>query len=204
MRHLARTFLSTPLIIGLLAASAGAAGYSHVRDGSVVGANIGWAWTELEFVTGSESVPEAGRTESENAFGGGLRYAFAPNEQFMYGAGLGGWRKSFDINSITLFYFDVVGTWFPGGGGFFLRGSVGYGILDVSVRPDLTDLNVVNFQNGGPSLAAGTGYEFRLSPELALGAAFDFRWISIGDVAGFRDVDALHYLATLQFAYYLF
>jgi len=204
MNRLLRTVLTAALLLVLTVSCAGAGGYSHTRDGSVIGANIGWGWTKLNFTAGSESTPESGETETQDAFGFALRYGFAPNDSFMYGASVGGWRKSFDINSILLYYVNVAGTWFPGGGGFFVRGAVGYGVLDVTVRPTVVGLNVVSFQNGGLNLAAGTGLEFRLQPELALGVAFDANWISVGDVADLREVSAINYMATLQIAYYMF
>jgi hypothetical protein len=185
-----------------LTGAAAAGGYGHIRDGTVVGANAGWAWTSLSFNANETEGPQRVETDTQDAFGGMIRVAFAPRDELIYGLNFGGWRRSFGSESISLIYFEAAATWFVAGEGLFLRGAAGYGSLDVTLRPAFAGLNVVSFQNGGLDLGAGVGYEFRLQPSFALGAAFDFRWISIGDVGGFEDVEALHYNISLNFNYY--
>jgi hypothetical protein len=189
-------------LICFAAGAVAAGGYGHIRDGTVVGANAGWSWTKLSFTADETTGPTRVETDSQDAFGGMVRVAFAPQDRFIYGINLGGWRRSWGTNSVSLFYVEGAGTWFVAGEGLFLRGSAGFGSLDVTLRPIELAGNLVSFSNGGLNLGAGLGYEFRISPQFALGAAFDFHWINVGDIQGFQDVEAYNYLLSLNFNYY--
>jgi hypothetical protein len=178
------------------------AGYGHNRDGTILGATAGWGWTRLNLTAGGGDLAESVDTATEDAFAGAIRASFAPNDALMYGVAFGGWRKSFGTDSITYGYIDLGGHWFPGGRGLFLRGSLGLGYLDATVRREVTDFNVVSLKRGALDLHGGAGYEFRIQPNLALGAAFDLHWADLGEFAGFSDVEVLHYSFGLNFSYY--
>ncbi|MFO7654498.1 MAG: hypothetical protein R6X25_11870 [Candidatus Krumholzibacteriia bacterium] len=194
---LAALFMAAPLL------PAHATPFGHIRDGSVVSANAGWGWTRIRLAGGSDTVPADLETDHEDAFGGMLRYGFAPSDGLMYGVQLGGWKKTFDGDTATLFFFEGFGTWFPREGGFFVRGAIGWGSLDLTLRRPFAELRNVTFQEGGISLGGGIGYELRLQADFALGLAFDGHWVDIGDFADLRDVRAVNYLLSLNFAYYL-
>jgi hypothetical protein len=193
--------LGAALIILVASAVPSAAGYGHIRDGHIFGINPGWGWTRVTFTAGVEGADEEGETDTEDTFGGMVHWGFAPSDQFIYGLGIGGWKKQFGDDTVSLLYFDATGTWFVRGEGLFLRGGVGYGNVDLTLRT--FDFSLVSVQKGGLSLSAGAGYEFRLQPEFALGVAFDAHWTNVGEMAALRDVKVVNYNLSLSFRYYL-
>ncbi len=171
--------------------------YSHDRDGAVVGLNIGWGWSRVEYADG-----QGGSFISDHlsALAGGLRLSWAKDEYLMYGFDFHGWTKNDELVEYSILTGTVTLHWFPGGQGFFARGGAGFGSLDVKVKtlPQFT-----RFTQGGWSFTAGLGYELRLSPQFALGAAYDFYYIPLGDFEGFEDVKGYNSNLTFNLSWYI-
>jgi hypothetical protein len=59
------------------------------------------------------------------------------------------------------------------------------------------------FNKSALSLSAGVGYELRVSDETALGIAYDFIHLPVGDFAGFSDVSAISHNLALSINFYM-
>ena len=198
MKSLSRTiFLLTAFTLMALAAQPVAAQmYSNERDGTVVGGNVGYGWTRVTGVSGGEDFD----TDSQGAFTGLLRFGFASSDQFMISADVGGWVNTEQERQIKLFFFNATATWFPGGQGFFVRGTLGYGNLDVVF---ITPGQQINFQQGAFNFGGGVGYELRISPDLAIGLALDHWRFNVGQFEDLEEVIAKTTAITFQINYYL-
>jgi hypothetical protein len=172
--------------------------YSHVRDGTVVGLNFGIGWAHADFTEGGT----ARSTESQSALEGGFRFGWARSEYLMYSVDVSGWTHFEQDASDLLFSGTVNVTWFPGGQGFFVRGGVGGGFLQLERVPIGFDQRV-RLQEPGWAFTAGLGYEFRLGEEFAIGAAFDYRYLPVGDFEEFTDTKAYNTGLTVNVNWYL-
>jgi len=158
-------------ILTLATTSVAQAGsHPHERDGVLLGFNLGAGTAGVNF-TGVDS-------DREGGFAGGLRvgYAFTPE----LAVGLDGtfWSKevdnetwSFDVGAASL-------TYYPGAGGFFVRGGVGVGTMEFK-----TESGGVTFSasDDGFGFLLGTGYEWRLSQKFALGPEIDYSYAKVSD-----------------------
>jgi hypothetical protein len=168
----------------------------------VYGLNLGYGSTQAK----AYDVGNATQLESpwQGDFTGALRVAFAPNETFTYGLDFSGWvDRTLTYNDervdTRVFYFLLQAHWFPGGQGFYVRGGVGAGSLGLTYR----DIVTVSKSKGGFCWGAGAGYEIRVSDTFAIGAAYDYRWISVGEFAGvFDDTQAATQAVTMSFTWY--
>ena len=184
--------------VGLLwqASPATAQLYANERDGTVVGGNAGWGWATVEGIADGEEFT----TESQDAFTGGLRLGFSRNEYVMIAVDVGGFMKNFVNSRIQLFYLVVEGHWFPGGGGFFVRGGAGYGSLQLTLKT--VSVEFPSFTQGGFNWGAGLGYELRVSDDVALGLAYDYRYFNIGSFDIYEDVNSILHQLTFQVQLY--
>ena len=152
----------------------------HDRDGTVVGLNFGVGWNKVDFTTADGD----GESGTEDAFAGGARVGWAKNDNLIYSLGFYGWKRSYSgltPVSVTALNFLAEISWFPRGEGFWLRGGIGGGSLDLTIR--LPQGMAVGKESGW-NYALGAGYEFRVSDGTALGLAYDFRYVDIGSVGG--------------------
>jgi hypothetical protein len=169
--------------------------YSNERDGTVIGGNVGYGWTKIEGVSAGEEFA----TDSEGSIAGALRFGFARSDYFMVSADFGGWVKNWQQRDVKVFYLNGTATWFPGGEGFFVRGTIGAGMLDVYL---VTAASPINFQEAAFVYGGGLGYELRVSPEIALGLAFDYLRYNVGQFEDLEDVKAQTSAITFQVNYY--
>jgi hypothetical protein len=140
------------------------------------------------------------KSDQVDALSGALRIGWAQSDYFMYSLDFHGWTKNEELTNFTILTGTVTLHWFIAGSGFFARGGVGFGSLDVTVRtlPQFT-----SFTEGGWSLTAGVGHEWRFSPGFALGLAYDFYYIPVGDISGYDDVKASNSNLTVNMSWYL-
>jgi opacity protein-like surface antigen len=120
-----------------------------------------------------------------------------------------GWSKSYSIEytpdnvpaEIIVWAATPSVTYFPGDAGVFVRGGVGVGQGRATVTPaPSVDFPVSGgMDDTGVALMAAAGYEFQLTPHLALGAAAHVVYVAI-DEAPFDD--ATGYGLTAQFNWY--
>jgi len=201
MNHpLARSIFLLALVGLVLQASTAAAlrQYSHVRDGTVVGLNFGIGWAHTDFTENGT----AQSTESLSALQGGFRFGWAKSEYLMYSLDVGGWTHFEQDASNLIFTGTVNVTWFPGGQGFFVRGGAGGGFLQLERVPVGFDQRV-RYQEPGWAFTAGLGYEFRLGEQFALGAAFDYRYLPIGNFEQLTDTKTYNTGLTVNLNWYL-
>lgn len=198
MKSLPRTILllTAFTLMALAAQPVAAQMYSNERDGTVVGGNVGYGWTKVTGIVAGEEFD----TDSQGAFTGLLRFGFASSDQFMISADVGGWVKTWQEHKINLFFFNATATWFPGGQGFFVRGTAGYGNLDLVY---ITPVDQISFQQGGFDFGGGAGYELRVSPDLAIGVALDYWRLNVGQFEDLEDVEASTTAITFQINYYM-
>ncbi len=175
-----------------------AGGYSHTRDGWVYGLNLGWGWAQLD--ANDTSTQSSLQSDWIDDFTGGFRVAFAPDDTYTYGLDFSGWGgESPSGVDETIFWVLLQGTYHPGGQGFFVRGGIGAGALNLDYTGPQA---VISQSNGGFAWGVGLGYEFRVSPTLALGVAYDYRDVSVGEVSYFDDVATAIQAATFAVTWY--
>ena len=186
---------------GLLAAPAAALELGgHDRDGLVVGLDFGAGWSKVEFAT-VEGVSSA--TGTEHVFTGGAAVGWARSDHLVLSLGIHGWKKSYSQDvvpaSATTFHFMGEATWFPGGKGFWLRGGAGYGTLDLTAT---LPTERVTYQKGGPTYGLGAGYELRVDTRTAVGIAYDYRWVRVGEFEALDNTVAKTHAVTASFRFY--
>lgn len=173
----------------------------HDRDGTVIGLNFGAGWSRLTFDSSEGTDTE---TDFEDAFTGGFSVGWARNDNLIGSLAVYGWKQDYaqDITpiSVTTFHFLAELAWFPRGEGFWLKGGLGGGTLDVSaVLPQ----ERVTYQEGGWTYCLGAGYEFRVSDQTAVGFAYDFRWIRVGEFEFLEDTTAMTHAASVNIRWYM-
>lgn len=193
------------LLVGVLAGSAVAGGYGHVRDGWMYGLNLGYGWTKLAATDVSQAQPLDLTSPWSGDFTGALKVAFCPSDEFAYGLDFSGWTDySYLLNynqvRTTAFWILAQGHWFPAGQGFYVRGGLGLGSLGVK----LTDPRAIISQtNAGLGWGVGAGYELRVSPSFALGVAYDYRGVNVGELSNtFDDVSVATQGVVLTLTWY--
>jgi len=200
MRQVRRVAITTAVLVSLLVGSASAGGYSHIRDAWVYGLNLGWGWTQV----GAHDVGNDFKVNSPWAgdFSGALRVGFCPSENFSYGIDVSGWADYAGRFDTRAFSFLLQGHLYPGGQGFYMRGGVGLGSLGVTQRG--TAFPVISKSSGGFAWGIGTGFEARVSPNFAIGVAYDYRWIGVGELTDqVDDVTAGTQSVTLSLNWYM-
>jgi|GEM_PF-1925474 len=191
------------LACGALPASALDLG-GHDRDGVVVGVNLGAGWNSLEATVPSDDGPVTGETGTQLDFSGGVNVGWARNDYFIASLGVYGWKEQFwlrgDPLSITTFHFLAELCWFPRGEGFWVKGGIGAGTLDFywSTIPQ-----VKQAQKGGTNYVAGAGYEFRVADTAAVGFAYDYRYLTVGEFEGLSDTKVHSHNASLSLRFYM-
>ncbi len=173
----------------------------HDRDGTVIGLNFGCGWNKLSSEDRDGTKSETG---TDTAFTGGLSIGWARNDNLIGSIGIYGWQQDLYQGitpvEISTFNFLAEVAWFPRGEGFWLKGGVGGGTLDVyAVFP----VSTVNFQEGGWVFTGGAGYEFRVSDGAALGVAYDYRTISVGDSEFLNGATASTHALTFSMRFYM-
>ena len=196
-RLLLTALVLAALVLTAVPGLAHAGGYSHTRDGWVYGLNLGWGWAKSE--ANDTSTQSSLESDWEDDLTGGFRVAFAPDDTYTYGLEFSGGSDPAAGLDETVYWVLVQGRYYPGGQGFFVNGGVGMGALNLSTT---TVAATVSQTNGGFAWGVGAGYEFRVSPTLAVGVAYDYHDVSVGQVSYFDDVSTAVQSATLAITWY--
>lgn len=206
-RNTLGAFLATLVALSINIPEAGALDLGgHDRDGVTVGVNLGAGWNKLEY-----SVPdEAGQPVNQETgtavdFAGGINVGWARNDYILASLGVYGWKEGGwvlgDPVSATTFHFMLELQWFPRGQGFWIKGGAGAGTLDFSV---VTPAYRRTYQKSGWNFELGAGYEFRVAESVALGVAYDYRYLTVGNFEGLDDTKALSNNLSLSIRYYAY
>ncbi len=201
MTTITRTLSTLALVTTILAAVPALAGdgcTSHPRDrkGWFVGANAGFGGSHY-----SEDIGK--RTVSDDPFGGamgGLRVGYALSNSFAVsfeGHGFGtsaGHDEDWGLGGGFL-----TATWWPRGGGLFLRAGVGAGGGEIMLRRTGELLEVEEEVAG----LFGIGYEWQLGKRLALGVAADGIGFALDSASGGKDEAAGASGVSIQLNWYL-
>jgi hypothetical protein len=194
---------STLLLLSILLAAAPASALDlggHDRDGVVVGLGLGIGWNKYEF-----SLPERGPVDTgyQDSFAPMLSVGWARSDYFIASLSLTGWSKSF-YQSLTpisakslVFMADVA--WFPRGEGFWLKGTLGLGDLDLSAT---TATEFLSVKDTGMLYGFGAGYEFRVSGQAAFGLSYDARFLTLDAMDQFGEVKTINQSGMLFFRFY--
>ena len=142
----------------------------HERDGIVLGFNLG---------AGSGGVNVEGiDSERESGFGGNLRVAYAFTPQVAAGIEGSVWSRVVDDETWSFGVTALALTYYPGAGGFFVRGGIGVGSVEYGLES-----GGVNFSasDDGFGFLVATGYEWRLTRRFALGPQFEYGHGKVND-----------------------
>jgi len=153
-------------------------------------------------------VGSAGWEGEEDRAGGAvgnfrIGYAVAPN--LTVGLESSSWVKREDsgiLGELTLIYnVSTFGAaYFPGNGGFYLKGGIGFAAAsfeDIGYLPGLGNSKFEIDQSGFGFLGA-TGYEWRLTRKFAIGPEVEYIYLNVGDP--FMDADYIS--ATIMMDWY--
>jgi len=140
------------------------------RDGVLLGFNLG---------AGSGGVNDSGfDSEREEGFGGNLRVGYAFTPQIAAGIEGSAWTREVDNETWSFNVTALALTYYPGAGGFYVRGGVGVGSLEYGLD---TGVFTISARDDGFGCLVATGYEWRLTRRFALGPQFEYGYGKIND-----------------------
>jgi hypothetical protein len=146
------------------------ASWPHERDGVVLGFNVG---------AGSGGVNLSGiDSDRESGFGGNFRVGYAFTPQIAAGIEGNGWTKEVDNETWTFNVTTLALTYYPGAGGFFVRGGVGVGSVEYGLESGGVSYSA---SDDGFGFLLAAGYEWRLTRRFALGPEFDYGYGNVND-----------------------
>jgi hypothetical protein len=158
------------IFIGAHASEAGV--HPHDRSGFMLGFGIGG---------GSQGIEDEDDRESSAIGDFRIGYAVQPDLAVHLESSV--WSKTFDDldGEVTWTFATTTAalTVYPGGGGGFLRGGIGFGTASVELD---TGPFTVSADESGFGVLAAAGYEWRLTRMFALGPHAEFTWMDAGDV----------------------
>ena len=199
-RNLTRCIL-TSLIVLLICAPAAAMDLGgHDRDGVVIGLGLGIGWNKYEFQLPGGLPVETGW---EDSFAPMLSVGWARSDYFIASLSLTGYKKSFYQNITPMsarsmvFLFDVA--WFPRGEGFWIKGVIGAGDLDLSIT-GIEEIHSI--KDTGLTYGVGAGYEFRVADQAAFGLSYDARWLTLDEFDQFGETKTINQSASLFIRFY--
>ncbi|MBE0567252.1 MAG: hypothetical protein IH621_14930 [Krumholzibacteria bacterium] len=196
-RALALAILTTTILAGAGPALADEDGCRNPRDrkGWLVGFNAGWGSSSYGATVGT-------RTFSDDPYGGSLgalRGGYAFSNAFAvtlegYGFGSSAGQDDWGMGA----GFATV-TWWPAGGGFFVRGGLGAGGGEVLLRETGRKLEI----EGKGAALFSLGYEWQLGRNFALGVAADAFGFHLDGASGLEDDYVGVGGMSIQFNWYL-
>ena len=182
LRPIIASLVFLTLISSVSSALAGTHG--HVREGFMIGLNLGGGTAEAKLEGDGFEV------SGDDRVGGGagnFRLGYAISPKLVIGYESSAWLREEEVSGFgsdltsttTLMVNAVALTWFPAEGGFFLRGGLGIG----TYREKLESGNLsLEFDDHGVGVSMALGYEFRLTRTFALGPQLDLAYVNIGEV----------------------
>ena len=174
-------------------------GCRHDRQGFFLGVNTGIGSGQLGFedkLTGQDHDDDAG----EGGFGG-LRAGFALSNSVALGVEGQSWHRTRHDQESSAGALVGTVTWWPSGGGFFLRAGAGYGGVDLEEQH--ADGTVRKLEDDGFAGLLGLGYEWRVSRSFALGLALDAFLVDLEDTVRFENVGFGAGAFSIQLQWYL-
>lgn len=176
----------------------------HDRDGTVIGLVLGYGSNNIKFNDARGTGQEISNIDS---FSGGFRVGWASNDNIILSLGMYGWRNSYYSplylsSSAKEYHFMLEGYWFPRGEGFWIKGGIGRGTLDFYGKAALPKDDLI-FNEKGWTLGTGAGYEFRVSDGAAIGFAWDYFHLPIGDYGSVTDISANSHNFSLNLHFYM-
>jgi hypothetical protein len=168
-----------------LTPSVNAAEWDHARERWLVGFSLGGGSAEAQFDADGDVLVSSDRT---GGVGFGFRVGYAVRPDLVLGFEGNGWGRSdsetlpfvgdVDVTT-TLTVAAVSCTWYPGAGGFFVRGGLGGGTLGQEIEAGgLT----IEYDETGFGLHGAVGYEWRVTRTFAIGPQLDLAWMNIGEI----------------------
>ncbi len=162
------------MVCGALPAGAGQ--WPHTREGLILGFSVGGGsgavtWGDENFAVSSDR---------QGGFAGSVRIGYAFSPQLALAFEGSSWARTFSSGDQFFEAFDEtwtlsVGTlaltWYPEGGGFFLRGGIGGGNTEVKFTQENVEVKLHQDGYGG---LVGLGYEWRLARRFAFGPELTF------------------------------
>jgi len=192
IRHLILFLLATTLLASLAKAD----DVPQERRGLMLGFNVGGANAVLAY----DRFGTAIEREIEGGSGAAVRVGIGLSNSVVLGLEGHGISKKDGPEELSAGAGLVTLTWYPGGGGFFLRGGVGTAqatlLLAAPVGADWVERE-------GDAGLLGIGYEWRLGRQFALGIALDAVGIEYQDLPGFEDTTLGFGSASLQLNWFL-
>lgn len=194
LRHLT---LAVVAIILLAAATTAEAGdFRHDRKGLVMGLSLGGANAELQYDRNGSTI----NREIEGGSTGGILIGFGLNDHLVLGVEAHGFRTLDSVEETEVGLGAVSLTWYPGGGGFFLRGGVGSSLTTLRLGA-VEDVDWV--EREADAALFGLGYEWRLGRQFALGLGVDAYVSEYEDLPRFQDTTFGFGSASLKLNWYL-
>lgn len=183
------TALFLLVIVAALAAAASAARADEMRlerQGFFVGFDYGAGGSGLRFDRAGQEY----ESDEDDGTAAALRlgYAFCPH--FSLGLEARAYHHHGDDFDYTIGSSLVMATFYPAGGGFFLRLGVGSSVIETDVPDGSDEPLITDFEEHGVAVGFGLGYDWFVSDHFALGLALDLRGAGVEDFGDFEDVMA--------------
>jgi hypothetical protein len=157
-----------------------------LRRSWYIGAGGGWGNAHAELTV-------VGKIDRQNGLIGFFRFGRAIKDQFALGIESSIWEKVVQDGNIewNLASIAVAATYFVKSPGIFARAGVGLGYSSFK-RDQSSGGNEVQQDRAGLEILGAAGYEYRLLPNLALGAQVDYMYVDIdGNITTAADLFAL-------------
>ncbi len=186
----------TLILAASAAAPAGAQPHPRERTGLFMGLNAGFGAAGYTADLGKQTVTD----DPYDGASGAIRFGYAFNNKLalsLEGLGFGTNDGGPDDDGWGMGAGVVAVTWFPKGGGFFLRGGLGVAGGDV-LRRDGVLQNIPE----KPAALFGLGYEWQLGEHFALGVAADAVGVELGEAPGLDEQCATMSNLTIQTNWY--
>lgn len=181
---IASRLITAPLLVllVLLHPATSEAGRPHERTGLVLGFGLGggsaaWDWAVPAFGSANE-----GSGCANVRIGGAIR------DDVVLGLEATAWAKDYHLSvagqdagtaRVTFSTTTFTGTWYPKGGGYFLRGGVGFAAAKLEVIFPSGPFDSAQHTDAGVGLVAASGYEWRLTDKLAVGPQVELVFLGI-------------------------
>jgi len=156
------------------------AGHPQKREGFWIGAGFGCGSASF-----SADCDDCG-SDREDSFTGHFRLGGTLSERVLLGAETNVWVKEEDDTTLTLGSVTGTVTFYPvATSGFFLKGGLGFSLVDVTIDLGSSDIST---NKSGWGFLAGIGYDLRVGGNFSLSPTINYWYGKPGDVAFEDDV----------------